>query len=73
MGRAKGVIMYQINQITGYGLRSFGQFPTMQEAAASLASWVHILCAEIDDDHPECMDIMSKDGRQFIIEPAKGK
>jgi hypothetical protein len=68
-----GVIMYQINQITGYGLRSFGQFPTMQEAAASLGSWVNILCAEIDDDHPDCMDVMSNDGRQFTIEPVKGK
>ena len=68
-----GYVMYQINQITGYGLRSFGQFPTMQEAAASLASLVNILCAEIDDDHPDCMDVMPNDWRQFTIEPIKGK
>ena len=66
--------MYQITEITGYGLRVWGDCPTHDAGLAFIGKrFGPVLAAEADDDHPDCMDVMSNDWRQFTIEPIKGK
>ena len=65
--------MYQIVEITGYGLHVWGDCPTHDAGIAFIGKrFGCVIAAEADENDDECCDVMTQSMRQFAIEPIKG-